>query len=433
MRISNNTVFSRWLALLLLSVLLRLAYGKFLLLDHWPGDALWYMDYARMLFAEGLVDPYWPPALPHLLAGGLSLGIGQHWLGTMIGLGLWVLFFWVLRTVVFERGDSGKGWLLKAIFLLFPAFIHQSVVPLTYLPVTILMLMAWQWTAGSWGGHPLWEKIGLGVVLGVMALFRAASLAMWPIFLLGYAWNRGTWKALVIPSLTACMILGIWETRLYQQEDRFIMVNTANAYNFYLGNNPWTHDYKTWLLGSEDFHDHPDYQAFYAQIDSVRSLPAIKQDQAFKSLAWQHIGTHPGEFLKRVAARGATLLSFDTLAGATMYRQSPAWGIVLLLLDAICYLALLLLAWLGWSGSKWRSNERLLWLGICLSYMVPYLLAFAHPTYHLPLLGMLAWAAYRGDPFSWKEIRSRSWLSWGVLACLLACQVIWIVNMVGEL
>lgn len=430
---TRDSVLSPWLALLLLSVLVRLAYGKFLLLDHWPGDASWYMEAAQALVARGWADPYWPPALPHLLASGLFLGIGHHWLGMVVGLGFWVLFFWVLRTVVFERGNNPKGWLLKGIFLLFPAFIHQSVIPLTYLPVAILMLMAWQWVAGSWGGDPLKEKIGLGVVLGLMALFRAASIAMWPIFLLGYAWNRGQWKAIIIPSLIAIVMVGAWELRLYTQEHRFIMVNSANSYNLYLGNNPWTPDYKTWLLGSKDLHDHPDYTAFYTQIDSVKSLPVLEQDHAFRYLAWQHIYAHPGEFITRVGTRFATLLSFDTLAGATMYKQSHAWGMLLLILDALCYITLVVLAWWGWNGKKWRSNERLLWLGICLSYMLPYLLAFSHPTYHLPLLSMFAWSAYRGDPFSWKDLRSRSWLSWMILGILLALQVVWVVNMEGEL
>lgn len=430
---SRDSILSPWLALLLLSVLVRLAYGKFLLLDLWSGDASWYMEAAQALVNKGWADPYWPPALPHLLAGGLFLGIGHHWLGMVLGLGFWVLFFWVLRTVVFERGNNPKGWLLKGIFLLFPAFIHQSVVPLTYLPVAILMLMAWQWVAGSWGGHPLKEKIGLGVVLGLMALFRAASLLMWPVFLLGYAWNRGSWKSILIPAAIAIMILGIWEARLYAQEDQLILVNSANSYNLYLGNNPWTPDYKTWLLGSEDLHHHPDYTAFYEQIDSVRALPSLEQDGAFRKLAWNHIAAHPLEFAIRVGTRFATLLSFDTLAGATMYKQSHGWGILLLILDACCYIALLILAWLGWTGTKWRSNEHLLWLAVCISYMLPYLLAFSHPTYHLPLLSMFAWSAYRGDPFSWKALKTRSWMSWIILTVLLAFQVVWIVNMVGEL
>lgn len=433
MSISRKAILSPWLALLLLSVLVRMAYGKFLLLDLWPGDASWYMDAAQALATNGWADPYWPPALPHFLAGGLLLGIGPHWLGMVISLGFWVVFFWVLKTVVFERGNNPKGWLLKGIFLLFPAFIHQSVVPLTYLPVTILILMAWQWVAGSWGGHPLKEKIGLGTVLGLMALFRAASLVMWPVFLVGYAWNRGSWKSALIPGIIAIAMVGVWEARLYTQEDQLILVNSANSYNLYLGNNPWTPNDKTWLLGSEDLHHHPDYSAFYDQLDSVKALPGPHQNEAFRKLAWRHIAAHPLEFAQRVGSRFATLLSFDTLAGATMYKQSHAWGIFLLLLDALCYISLVVLAWLGWTGSKWRSNERLLWLGVCFSYMLPYLLAFSHPTYHLPLLSMFAWAAYRGDPFSWQDLKSRSWSSWGILGIFLAIQILWIANMMGEL
>ena len=433
MSLSRNPILSPWLALLLLSVLVRIAYGKFLLADHWPGDASWYMEAAQALVEKGWADPYWPPGLPHLLAGGLVLGIGHHWLGMVISLGLWVLFFYVLRTVVFSRGNSSKGWWLKAIFLLYPAFIHQSVVPLTYLPVAILLLMAWQWMAGSWGGNPWKEGTGLGLVLGLMVLFRAASMVMLPVILLGYAWNRGQWKSMILPGVIALTMIGLWESRIYQQEERWVMVNTANSYNFYLGNNDWTPDYKTWLLGSEDFQHHPDYSAFYQEIDSVRALPATSQEEAFRTLAWDHIQSHPVEFLIRAGSRLATLMSFDTLAGATMYKQSKGWGIILLLMDALCYVALLLMAWHGWSGKKWHSRERFLWLALVAAYILPYLMAFAHPTYHLPLLGLFAWSAFRGDKFSWAQLKDRSIWSWLLLAVLMSFQVLWLVNMVGEL
>lgn len=433
MSLTRNPILSPWLALLLLSVLVRIAYGKFLLLDHWPGDASWYMEAAQALVEKGRADPYWPPGLPHLLAGGLVLGIGHHWLGMVISLGMWMLFFYVLRTVVFSRGNSSKGWWLKAIFLTYPAFIHQSVVPLTYLPVAILLLMSWQWMAGSWGGNPWKEGTGLGIVLGLMVLFRAASMVMLPVILLGYAWNRGQWKSMILPGLIAMTMIGLWESKVYQQEERWVMVNTANSYNFYLGNNDWTPDYKTWLLGSQDFHDHPDYTAFYAEIDSVRGLPDHRQEAAFRQLGWDHIQAHPVEFCLRAGSRLATLLSFDTLAGATMYRQSKGWGILLLAMDAICYIALLLMAWYGWSGKRWRSRERFLWLALGAAYILPYLMAFAHPTYHLPLLGLFAWSAFRGDAFSWAHLKQRSVWSWGILAVLMSFQVLWLVNMVGEL
>ena len=430
---NQSSILSPWLALLLLSVLLRVAYGKFVLADHWPGDASWYLQAAESLVDNGWVDPYWPPGLPHLLAGGLFLGIGEHWLGMVVAIALWVVFFWVLRTAVFERQSNTRGWWIKAIFVVYPAFLHQSVVPLTYLPVAILLLMCWQWTCGTWGGPPWQEQVGLGLSMGLMALFRGASIAIWPVFLVAYMWSRGGWKHILVPTALAFLVLGAWEMKLYHQEDRFVWINTANSYNFYLGNNPWTPDYKTWLLGSHDLHGDPGYTAFYEQIDSVRSLPAAQQEVAFRELGWAHISAEPLHFLSRAISRLATLLSFDTLAGATIFRQSRIWGIIFLVLDAACFLALLLLAWYGWDNGHWYPREKLLWLSICAAYSLPYLLAFAHPTYHLPLMPMFAWAAFRADGFSWKNLANRPVRSWVVLGFLLLCQVIWVWNMAGSL
>ncbi len=430
---NQSSVLSPWLALLLLSVLVRLAYGKFILADHWPGDASWYLEAAQSLHDSGWIDPYWPPGLPHLLAGGMCLGISTKWLGMTLSLGMWVLFFWILRTVVFERQTNSRGWWLKAIFLVFPAFIYQSVVPLTYMPVTILLLMCWQWIGGTWGNVPWKEQLGLGLSMGLMALFRGASVALWPILLAGYFWSRQSWKGLILPAAVAVLVLGLWEARLYQQENRLIWINTANSYNFYLGNNPWTPEYKTWLLGSHDFQDHPEYEELYAEIDSVRALSDGTQELAFRRLAWQHIREEPGEFLIRATSRLMTFLSFDTLAGATMYRQSKVWGMVMLALDALCYMTLLVMAWYGWGSGKWLHRERLMWLAVCAAYTMPYVLAFAHPTYHLPLLPMFAWAAFRAKEFSWESLRIRHWSAWLLLGSLVVIQGIWIWKMaVGE-
>ncbi|MDP5170460.1 MAG: hypothetical protein NWR72_09450 [Bacteroidia bacterium] len=424
---------SPWLALMLGSVLLRLIYGKFLLSDHWPGDAHWYKDAAEALLQKGWLDHYWPPALPHLLAGGMWLGIPQEWLGMCIGLGMWILYFWVLISVVFPLGNSQRGWWIKAIFAIFPAFVHQSVVPLTYLPVAILLLMSWQWAIGAWGGSTLRDGLGLGICLGLMVLFRGASLALWPVMLWGYAWQRDRWQVAILPALIALVMVLGWEARLYQQEGRWIAINSANSYNLYLGNNAWTPDYRTWILGSQDLHGDAHFEPFYTQLDSVRALPVEQQDHAFQALAWQRISTHPGEFALRIGTRLATLFSFDTLAGATLYKQAPLWGMISLIADAICYLLLLLMAWWSWRSNAWRRGEKILWLLTVGAYSLPYLLAFSHPTYHLPLLPLFAWAAVKGESFSFTKLKRRSWFSWLILVVFLLFQVAWVINMADRL
>ena len=421
-----------WLSLLLGSVLLRLLYGRWVLHDHWVGDAGWYRQAAEGM-RQGHMDPYWPPGLPAWLAGEMWLGIPQHWLGLATGLLFWTLFFWVLKAVVFPPGNKPQGWWIKVVFALFPAMIHQSVVPLTYLPVTVLVLMAWQWSSGNWGG-PTWrEGLGLGTVLGWMVLFRAASLALWPVLLWGYAWQRGKWRFVTIPLLVATAWVGVWEVALWKQEQRWVLVNSANSYNFYLGNNPWTPLDHGWVLGSHDFRADTAFAGLYAEVDSVRALPATEQDIAFRELAWSHILADPQGFFIRLMSRAWVLLSFDTLAGATLSQAGGHPWLVggVLVLDAICFLALLAGAWWGWcSRGHWRRGERGLWLAACIAYSLPYLVAFAHPSFHLPLLPLFAWAAMKGGSLSVEAVWQKKWKDWTLLGLLLALQVFWVISWV---
>jgi len=222
------------------------------------------------------------------------------------------------------------------------------------------------------------------------------------------------------------LVVGIWLGFAAAQNASIVPVNTANAYNFYLGNNPWTPDYKSYWLGSHNETQNPAFEGFYAERDSILALGHSERDQAFRDGAVSYIKTDPQRFVYRVWQRFKIFWAFDTFTAATIQDRAQAFAKGVQIWEMICYG----LIW-AWVFGVWWSNDKsllpvqsaqniapLLW---ALCYMLPYLLAFSHPTYHLPLLPImvLMLPRFQGKvslKFSPKKITWRQTI-WGL--CLL--------------
>lgn len=408
-----------------LSLLLRLAYGIWRYPHLLPGDAASYWTEAGRLLADEAPGVYWPPGLPHWLALWRGLLGDAPWVAGLASLFWWVVLFgqmtWLSRDLL-----PRWRWGFLTLFSLYPAFVHQSVVPLTHLPVACLLLAGLALLRA-----PLrrWRAGLLGLLLGLGALFRPGLLALLPV-LGGWVWwqtgplpTRGL--ALLLLGLATALPLGLWRAQAPALRHRGALVNTATPYNVFLGNQPETPRYATWWLGSHQAREAPALAAYYARLDSVWALPPAAQAPAFLTLARRHVQQAPGRALRRVWNRLKVFWAFDTLAGATLSRRHPRGGRLVIAADAACYLLLLSLVLLCLStrgiGSGWRRWA----LGLVAAYALPYLLAFSHPTYHLPVLPLLAlWASSQPAP-AWP----RGWARWRfglLLAGLLAIQGEWV-------
>jgi 4-amino-4-deoxy-L-arabinose transferase-like glycosyltransferase len=168
------------------------------------------------------------------------------------------------------------------------------------------------------------------------------------------------------------------------------VISTNNERNFFLGNNPYTHDYKTSHLGQRSLSDLP---------PEVRSyLGRFKQEpdprRAMQKEALRYIGAHPWRTLYRSANRALAFWGFDYLSSRIVQNHlglhTPAF-LVLLAAEAGGYLLIMLLAiaaafgmrqaldrgWLGWS------------LALVVAYQLPYVLAFSGGTYHFPVVWLI--------------------------------------------
>ena len=369
---------------LLIALLARLAYAAWLGPDLLTGDAAAYAEAGAALLGDEPWPAYWPPGLPGLLAGVFSL-TGPGWVpatGLMLGLSAGYL---VMLDRLLQRADTPahrRAWIL-GLMALYPALIHHGTAPLTHLPVAICLLGLY----GALGRRGYGAGLAAGIWLGLAVLIRPASVA-----LLGGAWlalGYRRWQQALLVLLGLVLVTGPWEWWLTQRTGQFVWINFANSRNLYLGNHPEAPDYESWWLGSHAVCEGPGYARFCAEQDSLLALPPAQREGAYRELAWARIWNEPGRFVWRVGHRLRTFWAFDTYAGGQLVQGGRPLGWLVLAVDAACYICLGLWALAGlWRVGPGRAG----WL--VLFFLLPYLLAFSHPTYHLPLAGLLAlWAA----------------------------------------
>jgi hypothetical protein len=377
----------------------------------WAGDAAAYLEEARCLLRGEGLSYYWPPALPAYLALCLAAA-GMAGVAAGMALWRWLLGGLWLRATQGLAPRRRLGLLL--LLTVYPAFVHQGAAPLSQLPVAaglllLCVLLERPQPAGALAG---------GFLTGGMALFRPASLL---VALAGLALPRQRLRFAGLLLAAAVSLPLLWSAWASTQAGRPIRVNEASSYNFFIGNNPWTPAYATWWLGSHEARGKSELKGYYALLDSVRGLPAGQQDAAWAALAWGHIWQEPGLFLRRCLSRFLTFWSFDSFSGATVYPHHRGAGLLILLADACCFL---LLAAGGLAGCTSNLAGNRVPLILVSLYMIPYLLAFSHPSYHLPVMPLLALMAARADRAAFGQRRFR-WVMAAGQGLLLAIQLRW--------
>ena len=113
-------------------------------------------------------------------------------------------------------------------------------------------------------------------------------------------------------------------------------------------------------------------------------LSPVQRQEAYSQKAQEYILKNPGGFLLRVVFRVTNFWGFDVLAGGSLKEADVVLGVIFLAGDALLFGIIL---WIFLAGNKRLGGtiRQSIWILVGL-YMLPYLLAFAHPSYHLPLL-----------------------------------------------
>jgi 4-amino-4-deoxy-L-arabinose transferase-like glycosyltransferase len=212
-------------------------------------------------------------------------------------------------------------------------------------------------------------------------------------------------------------------------------ISTNNEWNVFLGNTPYTPDYKTGHFGQRDF----------AQLDSAsreylrRYLPhespyaATREERmAMAAAASDYIVAHPWRTLYRAANRIRGYWGMDYTMSRMLqnaFGLSTSAFLPLLALEggAYCLIVLLALSAPFLVDRPLGGQGRFLLAGVVLG-MVPYVLAFALAKYHvsaIPVIMVAAGAAVhalRERPAdAWATLRSRP-LWWVLVAGFVALQ-----------
>ncbi len=361
-------------------------------------DPLAYHQMAiKLLHGEAFV-PFFPPGAPYFLAG-LYRVVGESELAARAAGLLWYVglssLLYRFTTLVSTRAAANLAVILFAIF---PAFLWHSVEPRTELPTATLLLLVGYLTVLDLRAPRWWRHALLGLVLGFTVLTRPSSMLLVgviPVFIAMV--TRRVWSA-VLPVAVCAVLVGAWLVKAHDMAGRFVMINDANSVNLFLGNNEYTPLYRTWWFGSHAAGDPSVPTEFTALMEGIEARPAAERNQLYREVAIDHIKARPDLFVVRTANRVRVFFGFDTSTGSYMrkkYGASTPVALMLIALDALLYCSIaiaslfFLFTFTGAAGRPTRDEVRAILL-VALCYSIPYWFSFSHPTYHFPIVPLLA-------------------------------------------
>ena len=433
------------LALVLrLAALAVMGNGPFLVSDE--SD---YVDAARVMLSGVHFIPYWSPGLPMYLMPLVAAGASNLVLRASMLL-FWLILCWAIVRLCRSAGVANFAWMILLVFAIMPDSIQLSIEVQTEQVVAALLLLAVSAAMRCAQGAGLGEYALLGCSAGAMALVRPSAVPV--VFLLplgalliarGKAWPRRLAGPVLAMALGGALIFG-WVMRAHQLCGAWI-INTSNAVNLYYGNNPWTPMYRTWYFGSHAKLDDPailDFPEYREIIQQAYSLPGgltgLEANKYFQKLAVAEIVHHPARFVERDLNRVRCYFGFDDFTAANMHAfggTAAQLFPVALVLEALAYLAIAAPAFFFLAvvpAGFWRRGEVWLLLGTFLVYAGPYWLSKSHPTYHFPVLALMAVLG----AMAWTDTQGRrvtKWHGWAALAVLAAIQVEWVIQMANSL
>jgi len=385
---------------------------------------------------------YWPPGAWYVRAGPYALlgsvrGVAR---ATMIVVSLLAVVVTALlarRVLRDERAARLSGWALA----LFPSAILMPAEPysfdLTMLAVagTALAVLT-AYDLRKW----LYLAVG-GLALGIATVTRPSSLSLAiPLLVLLVIVVRRLWRegqrvqlrglaggSLAFVACMAAVIVPAMQHNAARGEGWTISTN--NEGNVWLGNNPYTPNYKTSELGQHPVSEFSPPVRRYLQRFTSRP----NEREAQREEALRYIGEHPANTLLRTINRIREFWGFDYTFSRDIENE---WGVgvkglvATLPFEAGGYALLALLAIVGAVAAQqmFQPSRALFLLLLTIGYQLPYTVAFAGGRWHFPVIPLvvpfagagLAWLASTGN--AWVEIKQRRAV-WAFAAMFMAVQI----------
>ena len=441
-----------WAAILIASALLRVLVA-FVALGAMPlaGDAGDYFTAAlRLTSGDAGVPFYWPPGESLALAAGFGL------LGPSLALARWITVAMSTATVAFTmllaRDLAGAstartaGW-MAAVYS--PAVLLCGQPCAQHLAALCLAAAAHFAMRAARATRPL-PFLATGMALGLGCLARPSMASVAPV--IGAAWavaahrTPASRRAIAIGAAAAACVAFACVVPVCAHNHRAgagWTISTNNERNLFLGNNPYTPDYKTSHLGQRPLEElDPGARRYLA---SFYARPDARAAMGRAALAY--MAEHPARTALRTLNRATSFWGFDYLASREIQKwrggragaaaaerartpeRTSLAGWVVLGLEAGGYLAMAALALVALFGQRRQGAgdgpTRAWLLALVFAYELPYTLAFSGGTYHFPVVPLLLplaaiAAGQRRD--AWRNLRRGGPACWalGAFAVLQA-------------
>ncbi len=423
---------SYWVRLLGVALLVRcldvfVAFGSMPFIS----DASAYHRAAVALMANfpGSEAYYWPPGQPYFMAGLYTLfGVSPLpiQLATIVLNVLSVVAVLLLAQQLLKDQRSVKrtGW----IAALYPPSIIMSGQPFSQSLAGLALLLAIYYIWRGWQEKRIGFFIIAGVALGIGILTRSSMLSFAPVLLVFWiiALRRariakeGFTPILVGPLLGAAAVTAIILPFFLFSVNHGAGWNlsTNNESNFFVGNCPYTHFYKTNQLAVRDLRYIDSAPGAYVMY--YRDLPNSRE--AMMKAAVEYMADHPFITLNRTFSRIRAFWGFDYALSREVqkfYGFSNTGLALLVVFEGGGYILMMALSLCGlFLASKTiaPSATRFVLWGV-IAYQLPYMFSYAMGYYHYPAAWLLMPFAGAGlahiTPWrreTWREIRSHRWL-----------------------
>jgi 4-amino-4-deoxy-L-arabinose transferase-like glycosyltransferase len=361
-------------------------------------DAASYVEFATELLADfpGTRAYFWPPGNSLVLAAVFAAFGSSVLVARFVSIGLSVVgvVLAVLLTGRLVDSVRAQRWAGGIAAVYAPAVLLSGQPYAQHLSAVAVLAVAWF-------GLRAIEEASLrsaalaGIAFGLGCLTRPSMLSVAPFLIVVCILptvrpvRASKWIAVggVFAVVSAAFLVPV---QLHNaRHGGGFTLSTNNERNFFLGNNPYTPDYKTSHLGQRPLEDlDPEARAylerFYTQMNAR---------EAMKNEAIAFMVSHPGKTALRSVNRATSFWGFDYLA-ARIIQEHRGWGarkvLPVLALEAGSYV-LMLLAIAGFFAFREETSTgaRQALVLLVIAYELPYTIAFSGGTYHFPVIGLL--------------------------------------------
>jgi 4-amino-4-deoxy-L-arabinose transferase-like glycosyltransferase len=415
------------------------------------GDARFYAENARGITSSfpGTGAFFWPPGISYVLAAGYAVLGDALWVTRLVCVVVSVLGVLAVRSLAEEVADDRRvavvaGWLAA----LYPPAVLMAGEPFSHpLSLLALVVLCRELLVGMRRrSTPHLLAAGLAFGVGVITRPSTASIALalaGAAVLLWWRGRRGDGGVPVARLLgaAAAIVVGalvVVAPVLAYNADRGVgaTISTNNEYNVWIGNNPYTPDYKTSHLAQrEGSAFSPEVERY---LESFRNRPDRRS--AMKDEAVRYVRDHPEVFALRSFNRAQAFWGFDYYMSAVIRRYTdlgPVVWVPALVAEAAGFLVAGLLALVGLTvgRSRLRSGPTALLVAVVLSFQLPYLVSFAVGVYHFAVMGLLLVFSAAGAVTVWEArssprslLRSRALLVAAAVFLVIQVPYAWFVG-----